>query len=247
MPRLSVRGIEFHFEDCGGGPPLLCIPGALGSGATDFGPHLEGFSRHFRVIAPDPRGYGQSRPPERDFPRDFFERDAHDMAALMSACGCEVFNVAGWSDGANVAMLLAALYPSRVRKLAIWGGNSYISAEDDDRLQRIRLVHNWSRRIREPLEATYGDRLQELWSRYCDGLHDLYLAGGEICRDKLHLIRCPTLILHGALDPLVPEFHPRLLAQRIAKSSLKTFPDGGHNFHLLLADEFSAAVKTFLQ
>ena len=35
----------------------------------------------------DPRGYGNSRPPARDFPPDFYQRDADDGAALMDALG----------------------------------------------------------------------------------------------------------------------------------------------------------------
>lgn len=35
------------------------------------------------MVAWDPRGYGHSRPPDRDFPLDFFERDAKDAVDLM--------------------------------------------------------------------------------------------------------------------------------------------------------------------
>lgn len=35
------------------------------------------------MVAFDPRGYGHSRPPDRDFPVDFFERDAKDAVDLM--------------------------------------------------------------------------------------------------------------------------------------------------------------------
>lgn len=35
------------------------------------------------MVAWDPRGYGYSRPPDRDFPVDFFERDAKDAIDLM--------------------------------------------------------------------------------------------------------------------------------------------------------------------
>lgn len=35
------------------------------------------------MVAWDPRGYGHSRPPDRDFPMDFLERDAKDAVDLM--------------------------------------------------------------------------------------------------------------------------------------------------------------------
>lgn len=56
----------------------------LGSGQTDFGPQLKSMNKQFfTVIAWDPRGYGKSIPPDRDFPPDFFERDAKDAVDLM--------------------------------------------------------------------------------------------------------------------------------------------------------------------
>ena len=39
--------------------------------------------RDSRVIAPDRRGYGATRPPARDFPDNFYEREARDMACLL--------------------------------------------------------------------------------------------------------------------------------------------------------------------
>jgi valacyclovir hydrolase len=130
MPYRDVRGVRLYYEERGQGSPLLCLPGALGTGATDFAPQLEELSQHFRVIAPDPRGYGKSRPPERNFPLDFIQRDCDDMAALMAALGCQSFAAAGWSDGATASALMAVTYPERISKLIIWGGNAYLSAED---------------------------------------------------------------------------------------------------------------------
>jgi len=43
-------------------------------------------------------------------------------------------------------------------------------------------------------------------------------SAGDICSKDTSLIRCPTLILHGAKDPLVPRFHPEFLQQNIRNS-----------------------------
>lgn len=246
MPKVTVRGADLHFEQRGTGPAVLCLPGALGTGMTNFSPQLASWSAHFSVIAPDPRGYGESRPPDRDFPSDFLERDADDMAALMAAIGFGAFAVAGWSDGANSAALLASKYPDKVLKLVIWGGNSFISEEDLARIESIRDVSTWSTRMRKTLESVYGDSLQELWSLYCGSLQRIYREGGQICRDRLGMIRCPTFILHGALDPLVPEFHPEIFHREINASRLQVFPEGRHNIHLVYADEFNESVLQFL-
>ena len=59
MPYAQVRGVNLYYEDRGQGQPLLLIPGALGTGQSDFAPQLEALpDKGLRVIAPDARGYG---------------------------------------------------------------------------------------------------------------------------------------------------------------------------------------------
>ena len=83
-----VNNVELYYEKVGqGSKVLLCLPGALGSTRTDFGPQLEQLKESFTVIAFDPRGYGKSIPPNRDFPLDFYHRDADDAFGLMQHLG----------------------------------------------------------------------------------------------------------------------------------------------------------------
>jgi valacyclovir hydrolase len=245
MPRARLPGVDLHCEDRGTGEVLLCIPGALGTGITDFGPQLDGLSGSFRVIAPDLRGYGRSRPPRRDFPPDFLERDAADLEALLGRMGVASCSVAGWSDGANVAALLAIRNPALVRRLVLWGGNSFVSAEDAELYERTRSIATWSPRMRESLEAVYGDELQALWSAWGDWMQGRLAAGGELYRRRLGEIRCPALILHGARDPLVPGFHPEALREGIAGARMYLYPEGKHNIHLKYAPEFNRMVDEF--
>lgn len=56
-----------------------------GSSKSDFQPQFEKLNREkFHVVGFDPRGYGKSRPPDRDFPIDFYNRDAKDAGDLMA-------------------------------------------------------------------------------------------------------------------------------------------------------------------
>jgi len=223
------------------------LPGALGTGAGDFAHQLGWFAeRGFRVVAPDPRGYGKSRPPERDYPLDFYQRDAADMLALMSALGHAHFYVLGWSDGANVAALMAAQAPRRIDSLVMFGGQSFLTREEIDGFNAIRKISAWSPRAAEAMRAVYGEELDALWDRYIDGQIALFEADGELYRERLAEIGCPTLVLHGAQDPLVPAFHAQVLHDGIAGSLLHLFPEGKHNIHQRYADEFNALVHDFL-
>lgn len=78
--------------------------------------------------------YGQSRPPERDFPLDFYQRDANDGAALMAALGHTRYAVMGWSDGAISSVFLAAAHAPNVDRLVMFGGNAYLTKVRNRRL-----------------------------------------------------------------------------------------------------------------
>ena len=82
-----------------GGHVVLLLPGALGTGRSDFTPQLEGLNSmgKLTLVAWDPPGYGKSRPPNRTFPPNFFERDAQAAMKFMQSIGHDKFSVLGWS------------------------------------------------------------------------------------------------------------------------------------------------------
>ncbi|XP_036438174.1 valacyclovir hydrolase [Colossoma macropomum] len=246
----SVNGVELFYQQTGQGDhSVLLLPGALGSGQTDFGPQLEKLDkRRFTVVAWDPRGYGRSRPPDRDYPLDFFHRDAKDAVDLMQALGFRHFSLLGWSDGGIIALIAAALNPALIKKMVVWGSNAYVSEQDLKIYNAIRDVSMWSERMRRPMEQMYGpEYFSQTWKRWVDGISRFAdNPQGNICRELLQLIICPTLIVHGAKDPMVPSFHPEYLLQKIQGSRLHVIPEGKHNLHLRFATEFNSLVEDFL-
>jgi len=62
---------------------------------------------------------------------------------------------------------------------------------------------------------------------------------------RLAMITCPTLIVHGELDPIPVEFS-RFLADRIAGARLEIIPGGGHFPFIEERDQFQRAVRAFL-
>jgi valacyclovir hydrolase len=215
-----VGDVELAYSRCGTGPAVLCIPGAMGTASTDFAPQLQALSAAHTVVAFDPRGYGRSRPPARDFPDGFYERDARDGAGLMRALGFAEngYSVLGWSDGANSAIHLAACFPDEVHKLVVWGANTRLNQDDIDAFNATRDVKTtWSKRQRETMSAVYGlDGLQEMWSAGCDAWERIVAeSDGNVCGAEAALVRCPTFVLHGAKDPMIYPEHPRELVATI--------------------------------
>ncbi|XP_068747633.1 valacyclovir hydrolase-like [Montipora capricornis] len=247
--KIEVNGVKIHHEVAGqGSRVVLCMSGALGSTQSDFAPQLNGLSAEFTVVAFDPRGYGKSIPPKRDFPTGFFERDADDAAGLMNALGLSKYSLLGWSDGGITSLILTSKYPHCIDSMVVWGANATVTEQDIELYEKIRDTSKWNPKMREPLEALYGkEGLQEIQSGWIAGISKYYTdRGGDICTKAVKSITCPTLVVHGQKDPLVPQFHPEYLHNNIPGSKLHIMPQGKHNLHLRFADEFNLLVKKFL-
>uniref|UniRef100_A0A182JNJ9 AB hydrolase-1 domain-containing protein n=1 Tax=Anopheles christyi TaxID=43041 RepID=A0A182JNJ9_9DIPT len=249
---LQIGSNSVHFVEAGDGDrAVILLPGALGTAWTDFKPQIEGLPAllpQYRVIAWDPPGYGKSRPPDKQFTVDFYERDAVAAGELMQQLGFRRYSIVGWSDGGITGLVLAAKQPERVEKLVVWGSNSYISDTEAKIYEGIRDVSKWSARMREPMEQVYGvDDFPKLWSAWVDGLLRIYHERkGDICSGKLKHIKAPTLVVHGAKDPMIIPDHVPYLLNNIKNTDLHVFPDGKHNIHLRYANEFNAIVAKFL-
>ena len=252
--KAEVNGAQLYYEARGSGEHhVLCIPGALGTTRTDFGPQLEYFGRDgsgYTVIAFDPRGYGRSRPPPREFvtkPETFLKLDALDARELMQVLGIPKFSILGWSDGGASAMVLAGRFPDVVRKMVVWGANAFITDVDLELFEKTRDVANWSARMREPFEAMYGTEFPKMWSDWLDAIKETYVTDRNLCTDEVSKVSCPTLVVHGVKDTLCPMLHPEYIAKNIKDSKLELFPEGKHNVHLRYAKEFNELVDGFLK
>jgi pimeloyl-ACP methyl ester carboxylesterase len=71
-------------------------------------------------------------------------------------------------------------------------------------------------------------------------LHDRKLAG------RLHRIACPTLVLWGEHDRLVPVANGRAYAAGIAGAHMRVLADAGHSAILEQPSECTDAISDFL-
>lgn len=251
--QLQVGANKINYVESGSGEKgVVLLPGALGTAWTDFKPQIEQLPAHlpgYKVIAWDPPGYGKSRPPDKSFGLDFYERDAEAAASLMEKIGFNKFSVLGWSDGGITGLILAGTKPLTVEKLVIWGANAYITPAEADIYEKIRDVRQWSPRMKEPMEQTYGkEGFPALWSAWVDGMLNIYRQrNGDICKAVLEKIQAPTFILHGAKDPMVVPQHVPYLINTITDTEYHVFKDGKHNIHLKYAAEFNKLVSDFIK
>ena len=118
--RIPVGGAEINLLTGGDGPPLLLIHGYPQTHAMwhRLAPEL---ARHFTVICPDLRGYGDSsKPPGKPDHGNYSKREmARDLAEVMTALGFERFAVVGHDRGARVAHRLALDHPARIERACV--------------------------------------------------------------------------------------------------------------------------------
>lgn len=225
---------------------VLLIHGFGGTPESDFAGQMALLRQQYRVVAPHLHGYGRSTR-RNAYALTFYRDDAADLLALLDALGIKRALVLAFSDGAIVGLLLAALYPRRVQALAAMGAQPSINAEN------VAAIRHWL--LEQPLPAEWQEELARLhgepyWRSlprmYVEGQEALVRAGGIIITDEeLASIRCPTLIMHGKRDRIVPADYARVLHERIPGSELLLF-DAGHAAHLRCEQEYTAAVMGFL-
>ncbi|KAG5318036.1 BPHL hydrolase, partial [Pseudoatta argentina] len=248
--KVKVNNMEINYARVGTGDhPVLLLPGALGSIWTDFKPQIENLNVDgLTIVAWDPPGYGKSRPPDRTFSDDFYQRDATWAYNLMKTLGYSKFSLIGWSDGGITSLLLASAYPDSVYRMVVFGANAYIHPDETKIYESIRDINKWSEKMRTPMIQIYGkDYFQKMWSDWIDAVLRLYeKQNGDLCKQVLPKIKCPTLIIHGAKDAMVLPEHPTYLKQNIANSKLHIFEKGAHNLHLRYSEEFNNLVTNFL-
>ncbi|XP_053980550.1 valacyclovir hydrolase-like isoform X2 [Hylaeus volcanicus] len=248
--KVNVDGVDINCLSVGTGEhPVLLLPGAAGSIWTDFKPQIEGLDKEkFTIVAWDPPGYGKSRPPDRKFPEDFFQRDAVWANNLMKVLGHSKFSLIGWSDGAITSLILSSMFPENIRKMVAVAGNSYISPKEVEIYKKFRDIDTWSEKMRAPMIQVYGEEyFRKIWTGWVDGVEKIYeKQNGDICKGCLSKIKCPTLIVQGNKDAMVLPEHPVYLKEHIAGAKLKLMENGAHNLHLRYPEEFNALVTEFL-
>lgn len=120
LEHIQVKDGPVRLRRGGSGPPLLLLHGNPQTHAMwhAVAPEL---AKHFTVICPDLRGYGESlKPPATPDHAPYAKTVmARDLVQMMEHFGYTRFLVGSHDRGARVAHRLALDFPERVEKLAV--------------------------------------------------------------------------------------------------------------------------------
>jgi pimeloyl-ACP methyl ester carboxylesterase len=257
--------------ELGSGPPLLLIHGL--SCWQSWLENICFFAGDHRVIAMDLPGFGASQPPAEPISISGYARM---LDALCEELGVGRAAVVGNSMGGFIGAELAIRYPARVQRLclapAIGLNMEHVRIERrksiHNRLENILFFGLAWLSVRSDMPVRrpgLREKLLSLVVAHPQGLPgELVLqvirATGQATgfaealdaitrypiRDRLGEISCPTLIVWGAEDRLVPVSDATELEWLIPNSRKLIYEDTGHLPMLERPARFNADLRAFL-
>lgn len=236
------------YDASGSGASVLLIHGFAGTAHAHFDPLIAALAPEYRVIAPDLAGHGRSTATPRQVDARLHHHDAADLLALVDALDLGAVNLIGYSDGAETAIILAALLGERARSLVVWGVSGRVPppgvvAVYADPEARIR---SWPT-LRAELERLHGPGAAlPMLTRWAAAMEDLRAAGGAINDDEAARVNCPTLVLAGDHDPFNPLAATEELVARLPHARLLTLPGAGHDLLAERPEQVIAVIRRML-
>jgi pimeloyl-ACP methyl ester carboxylesterase len=231
---MPMRGFKMYYETYGEGAPLLFIHGNGGS-INNFLYNIPYFTAaHYKVIIADSRAQGKSIDAGDTLS---YEMMADDLNALLDGLHLDSCYVVGWSDGGINGLLLAIRHPGKVKKLAVTGANLW-----PDTSAVHPFVYDWAKKLYDSLAK------QPITPHVKTGrkLANLLTNEPHITLKQLNSIKCPTLVIGGDHDALLPK-HTMLIAQSIPQSYLWIIPNSGHSTPMFYSELFNKTVDNFFR
>ena len=235
---VKLRGINMYYETYGEGQPLLMIHGNSGS-INAFEKQIPFFSKKYKVIVADSRDHGNTLDTLNMQDSLTYEMMADDYAALLDALHIDSAFVLGWSDGGINGLLLSMNYPKKVKKLAVTGANLWpdSTAVDPFILKMFTAQHNVFKKNRKD-----GGAQAIVLERH----FRLMLTQPHISLEHLKKIHCPTLVIGGDHDVILPK-HTLQIAEAIPKSYCWIAPIAGHGVIFFQYELFNQEVEKFFK
>ncbi|TXN06245.1 alpha/beta fold hydrolase [Methylobacterium sp. WL64] len=269
MPSATTDdGIRLHYEESGRGTPLIFVHEFAGDHRS-YEAQLRHFSRRYRAIAFNARGYPPSDVP--DAVSAYSQaRAADDILAILDHIGAARAHVAGISMGAFATLHFGLRHPHRALSLCL-GGCGYGAEPDRQDLFRAEAEATATILRRDGMEAfaeryAYGPTRVQFETKDPRGHAEFKRmlaehsatgsantqAGVQKGRPSLYdlqnalaQIAVPTLIVSGDED--WPCLAPSLmLKQVIPSAALAILPNTGHALSVEEPDAYNRLLGEFL-
>ncbi|HYF17827.1 MAG TPA: alpha/beta hydrolase [Ramlibacter sp.] len=261
-------GCDLYYEETGAGVPIVFVHEFAGD-CRSWEPQVRHFSRRYRCITFNARGYPPSSvPPEVASYSQ--ERAVADVIAVLDACGIAKAHIVGLSMGGFAALHLGLRHPDRAHSLVVAGAGYGAEPEKQAVFRREAEISAamlleqgmaafaakyLSGPTRQPFQRNDPRGFAQLQARMAEhsalGSANTQL-GVQRMRPSLYAmtealsrLTVPTLVLNGDED--TPCLAPGLLLKAtVPAAALAVLPDCGHTINLEAPADFNRLVGEFL-
>ena len=260
--KMEINGALSHYRREGAGFPILMLHAGVADSRM-WQPQVDDFAKHFDVIRPDMRGFGDSELPAGSWaPRD-------DLLGLMDQLRLKPAHLVGCSMGGSLAIDFAIDHPERVSKLVLVGAGVSGAQQDprhdglyaevmaaDERgdmnaVNELEMYlwldgpHRPRGYVAQPLRELFldmnGRNLNADWAK--SPIQNLEPPAAK----RLDEITAPTLVIFGDADLEPIRETADLLASSIRSARKAAIHDAAHLPNLEHPEEFNRLVLAFLR
>jgi pimeloyl-ACP methyl ester carboxylesterase len=269
MPHISTDdGVRLYFEETGSGVPIVFVHEFAGD-YRSWEPQLRYFSRRYRCIAFNARGWPPSDVPQ-DVARYSQARACDDIRSVLDGLSIDRAHIVGLSMGGLATLHFGLTYPSRALSLLV-AGAGYGSEPGEREKFRAEAVVIAARLEKEGMAAfaeayAYGPTRVQFENKDPRGFAEFKAMLAEhsakgaantqlgvqrerpsifALEDKLAACRVPMLVVTGDED--WPCLLPNVFIKRTCPSAgLLVIPNSGHAVNIEEPAAFNAALADFL-
>ncbi|HWK62099.1 MAG TPA: alpha/beta hydrolase [Eoetvoesiella sp.] len=256
MPYIDVPGARLRYDVSGEGPLLVFVHGA-GANATVFFQQVEHFSKKYRVICLDMRGFGGSRADPSTFhPRQFSE----DLARVLDIEADGPVAAVCQSMGAWSGLPLAVREPERFAALVLSGsptpayGPHHKTLEVvSERFRRVAAGETVPPQDLGFSESFVNERpemiaLYQMLARMNQKLDLSTITDPELrlMPDDFKGYKVPTLVMSGVQNKLLGSETHLIAASCIPGAQTYTFTESGHSTYFEEPAHYNRVIDDFL-
>jgi len=266
MPTAKLNGVNIYYEVTGEGFPLVFSHEFAGT-YKSWEPQARFFSRRYKVITYNHRGFPPSDVPEKasDYSQNIL---VEDLYQLLRHLGIKEAYIGGCSMGGNIALNFGIAYPEMTRALILVGTGAGTTGRDtfvpklESMAQHIETV-GWKALAEQYAQEPNRIQLQRKDPRGCrEFIDDLtnHSNKGSVhlireviikrppiseLKAELKKLKMPALIMLGdedemCLDPAM------IMKKNLPGAGLLVLPQSGHVINLEEPDIFNRTLLDFL-
>ena len=263
MPEISINDLNLSYDDVGSGKETIIFAHGVLLNRTIFQNQIDTLKEHYRCIAFDFRGHGQSSATKGGYSMDSL---ADDVISFIETLGCSPCHFVGHSMGGFVALRVAIERPDLLRSLILISSSA-------DREPPKNKVKYWGMTLvllltgglrfimKDVMEVMFGEIFRndseraaerEYWENHLLNIHRnvtqvvLQVLHRESVYQNLREIKTPVLILVGGEDKTTDETKATRMKDAFPKAELEVIPRSGHSPMVETPEMVNTALREFL-